>query len=67
MRNAIFTLTAILALSAPAMAQNQEPQIHGQQPGGHFRHSHRDWSTPGRHRHNVCWHNHYGKWVWVCR
>lgn len=54
-----------LFLSAPAMAH--DPQTHGMVPGGHGRHMHRDWSTPGQHRHNVCWHLHHGKWVWVCR
>ncbi len=61
-------LATMLALSIPAMAhQARDPQIHGMVPGGHGRHMHRDWSTPGQHRHNVCWHLHHGRWVWVCR
>ncbi len=63
-------LATMLALSVPAMAQEmqeQDPQTHGMVPGGHSRHGHRDWSTPGQHRHNVCWHLHKGQWVWVCR
>ncbi len=63
-------LAAMLALSVPAMAQElqeHDPQTHGMVPGGHGRHMHRDWSAPGQHRHNVCWHRHHGKWVWVCR
>jgi invasion protein IalB len=61
-------LTAMAMLTLPATAQEtQDPQIHGMTPGGHGRHMHRDWSTPGQHKHNACWHNHHGKWVWVCR
>ena len=65
-----FAFVAMLTLSVPAMAyehQEQDPQIHGMVPGGHGRHGHRDWSTPGKHKHNVCWHLHKGRWVWVCR
>ena len=70
MRKLCFALVATVTLSAPAMAQGaqeQDPQVHGMVPGGHGRHMHRDWSTPGQHRHNVCWHLHKGRWVWVCR
>ena len=60
---------SVLALAVPAAAQEQDPQTHGRTYGGHYRHSHRDWSGAGGrgHVHNVCWHNHHGKWVWVCR
>lgn len=67
MRKICLAMAAMLALSAPVIAQEHNPQIHGMTPGGHGRHSHRDYSTPGQHRHNVCWHRHHGKWVWVCR
>ncbi len=63
-------LATMLSLSVPAMAQGMDehdPQIHGMVLGGHGRHMHRDWSTPGQHRHNVCWHLHHVRWVWVCR
>jgi hypothetical protein len=61
-------LTTMAMLTLPATAhENHDPQIHGMTPGGHGRHMHRDWSTPGQHKHSVCWHNHHGKWVWVCR
>lgn len=70
MHKLCLAMAAALALSVPAIAhetQEQDPQIHGMTPGGHGRHSHRDWSAPGRHKHSVCWHKHHGKWVWVCR
>jgi len=36
--------------------------------GGHWRHMHRDWSTPGHHVHSVCyeWDELLG-WQWMCR
>ena len=63
----LFLAASILAFAVPAAAQEQDPQIHGRQAGGHGRHSHRDWSGAQGHKHNICWHNHHGKMVWVCR
>jgi hypothetical protein len=65
MLKALLVPIAMLALVIPAAAH--DPQIHGMTPGGHSRHMHRDWSTPQQHKHNPCWHNHRGKWAWVCR
>jgi hypothetical protein len=68
MLKALLVPAAVLAFLLPAAARGgDDAQTHGMTPGGHGRHMHRDWSTPGQHRHSVCWHNHYGRWVWVCR
>ena len=49
---------------APA---NQDMSAH-QHYGGHWRHMHRDWSTPDKHVHSICyeWDEILG-WQWMCR
>jgi hypothetical protein len=72
MRRIILPLIASwLALAGLAVAQSEEHREHSamQHLGGHWRHSHRDWSQQeGRHVHSVCWDWDAGRgWGWVCR
>ncbi|WP_424363239.1 hypothetical protein [Methylocystis parvus] len=66
----IFIAASMLATTAPAMAQSEERREHSamQHIGGHWRHSHRDWSEQeGRHVHSVCWDWDAAQgWVWTC-
>lgn len=69
----LLSVTALVffVTSLPAVAQTQEHREHSsmQHLGGHWRHSHRDWSGAGGrgHVHNVCWEwDHAQGWVWTC-
>lgn len=65
-----FVAALVLAANVPAKAQSDEHREHSamQHIGGHWRHSHRDWSQQeGRHVHNVCWNwDPAAGWIWNC-
>lgn len=69
----LLSLAAVAALTlasaAPTQAGVSHHGVYHQDVGGHYRHSHRDWSgTGGRgHVHGPCWVHHHGQAVWICR
>lgn len=72
MKKTILSSIALFALfTGPVIAQSEEHREHSamQHIGGHWRHSHRDWSQQeNRHVHNVCWDWDAAQgWVWNCR